>query len=207
LPLPLKELSMSAASLLALWILLAPVQPAADPAELELRVQALVRQLDDRDPARRTAAEKELLEIGPAVLPHLPADQPNTAAEVRERLARVRGALQQAAAEQALRPSKLTLEGEMPLADVWAEIEKQTGNKIVDYREQFGEQPSERTVSLKLNQVDFWPALDQVLDQAGLTHYGFVGQQRTLGVVGQANGQRPRAEEASYQGLFRIAAT
>ena len=54
----------------------------------------LIRQLDDDRPDIRQAAEAALVQLGPDVLELLPAPDAVASAEVRERLARVRGRLQ-----------------------------------------------------------------------------------------------------------------
>src|SRR5262245_23670914 len=86
--------------------------PAAD-AELAKKVTALVKQLDSNQQAQREAAEKELVALGPDVLPLLPALTPRTPAEVRNRLTRVRNALVKAEVEAATKPATVSLSGEM----------------------------------------------------------------------------------------------
>src|SRR5262245_30132310 len=59
----------------------AAAAPVAD-AELAKKVAALVKQLDSNQQAQRESAEKELVALGPDVLPLLPALNPRTPAEV-----------------------------------------------------------------------------------------------------------------------------
>jgi hypothetical protein len=54
--------------------------------------------------------------------------------------------------------------------------------------------------------VKFWEALDQILDQAGLTLYPFGGD-RSLVVSPRPENQLPRCGAAHYQGLFRFEPT
>ena len=54
-------------------------------------------------------------------------------------------------------------------------------------------------------ETDFWPAIDQVLDQAGLTTYHF-SRDRLLALTRAADGQLPRFGRASYAGPFRFEA-
>ena len=68
------------------------------PAELKATVLRLVKQLDDSQLVKREAAEKELIALGADALTLLPAVTKQTPAEVKDRLARIRRALESAAA-------------------------------------------------------------------------------------------------------------
>src|SRR5262245_61821736 len=87
--------------------------PAAKDDELAVKVKALIRTLDSEELAKREAAEKEIVALGPAVVPLLPTTTARTPAEVRNRLMRIRNALVKAEVEAATRPSLVTLAGEM----------------------------------------------------------------------------------------------
>src|SRR5690348_12158987 len=63
-------------------------KPAADE-ELASKVKALVAQLGSNELAKREAAEKGLIAIGPDVLPLLPGVTARTPAEDRVRLKRI----------------------------------------------------------------------------------------------------------------------
>ncbi len=197
----------AATHLLVCWTLLLPAQsPRVEPAELELRVQQLSLQLESNDPAQRDAAELRLIELGPDVLPVLPNIDASTAAETKERLTRVRRTLEQRAAQAATQASRVTLEGDYTLSQILAELEKQTGNRVQDFRERFGQQPIEQELSVALDALEFWPALDQVLDQAGMTTYTYGGEPRTLAIVSAAE-MPARSGAAAYRGIFRLEAT
>src|SRR5437868_1658761 len=89
--------------------------------------------------AKREAAEKSLVELGPEVLPHLPTVTPRTPAEDKIRLQRVRNTLENAAIAAATKPSSVTLSGEMLFSEAIAKISEQTGNQLTDYRERFNQ--------------------------------------------------------------------
>jgi hypothetical protein len=183
--------------------------PITDQLELELRVQRLVQQLEDPNRQRRDAAEQQLTELGEAVLPLLPETTPTTPAETTERLARIRQALDRATQLSLMKPARLNITGEYSLGELFAEIERQTGNRVIDFRERFGQQPSESKLKIAIEDQSFWQALDKVLDQAGLTTYNYAGEPRTVSVVA-ANEQgqgTPRSARASYPGVFRVEAT
>ncbi len=191
--------------LIAGGMLLAQVEAAA-PADLAPQVRKLVRELDAAEKSRRDAAEEQLLKLGPAALDLLP-DVEAASAEVQLRLARIRNRLEQSRGEASVQASSVTLSGHaMPLAAVIAALEKQTGNKVMDFREQFGQQPADKTLKLELAKTPFWPAVDQILDQTGMTVYPYSGE-AGLALVGRSSAEAPRHNRGSYAGAFRIEAT
>jgi hypothetical protein len=185
----------------------APAETApADRVEWELKVQRLLQQLNDPERSQRDAAEQQLIELGDSVLPLLPAVDASTAAETRERLIRIRTSLEQASADTVTKASRVTLEGTMPLSDILKAFEKQTGNRVIDFRERFGQQPSDQPLSIEFQGMEFWQALDQVLDQAAMTTYDYTGETRTLGIVARNPNDLPRYQGAAYSGIFSLAA-
>jgi len=179
----------------------------ATPAgeELESDVRRLVRQLDAAQLAQREAAEAELLKRGPAILDLLPPPSDRRSAEVRQRLGRVRQKLQQQAADNAARSSTITLHADaMPLSKILAELRRQSGNTIVDHREKSGQPAADPTLKVSFDKTPFWQALDQVLDQAGLTVYPFA-ERAAINVVAMP-GEKPTARKgrACYSGPFRF---
>ena len=185
-------------------LLLAPAEePKADDA-LARQVSLLVRQLDARQLTERDEAERKLLALGQGLLPLLPAIGEGTSAEVILRVTRLRHQLLRAQAIAAARPSVVTLRGDdLLLADVLAEISRQTGNPISDDRAAFGQQQKAVRVGAEFDKTPFWQALDNVLDQAGLTLYGFAGQRGAF-VINRPSGAGKRAAKASYAGMFRL---
>jgi len=177
--------------------------PAGD--ELKAEVRRLIRQLDAPQLADRDAAEAELLKRGPAVLDLLPAATERTSAEVKQRLGRVRQKLQRAAADAAAQASTISLHADaMPLSKALAEFQKQSDNTIVDYREKFGQPATNPALKLNFDKTPFWQALDQLLDQAGLTVYPF-SEQSAINVVAIPPGKKVmRTGSASYRGPFRF---
>lgn len=182
-----------------------PGQAAPDAGdELRLQVRRLVRQLDDVQQVTRDTAERNLIELGPSVLDLLPAPGRDTSAEVKVRLERVRKTLEAAVAEAAAQPSRVTLHGDLALSAALADLQQQTGNRIVDFRQRFGQQAGDAKLSLDFEKTPFWPAFDSLLDHAGLTVYNFSGEIGALALVVRDQNERKRAESAVYQGLFRF---
>lgn len=182
----------------------APPTAADAAAEMKAKVAALIRQLDSDESAKRDAAEKDLIALGPDAVPLLPAINARTPAEIRIRLGRIRTALSKVEIEAATKPSQVTLTGEMPVSKAFAEITRQTGNKLVDYRERFNQEIADPTIKVELDKVPFWQALDTVLDAAKLTLYNFDEEQGALAYTSRGGDAAPRLGRASYGGLFRL---
>jgi hypothetical protein len=180
---------------------------AESPAgeDLAAEVRRLVVQLDAGQLAQREAAEAELLRRGPAVLDLLPPDGQIASAEVQQRLGRLRQKLERLAADAVAQASTITLRAEgVPLSEVFAALQRQSGNTIVDYRRQFGQPSGDPKLKVDFRRMPFWAALDRVLDQAELTPYPFC-QQPAIGVVAALGGRRgARTSLACYSGPLRL---
>jgi hypothetical protein len=180
---------------------------AAAAEGLKAQVDRWVALLDHREAARREAAEKELVALGADVLPLLPATTARTPAELRIRLERVRKALVAAEIAAATQPALVSLSGEMPLSQAIAEITRQTGNKLVDYRERFNQESPDPKIKVELDKVSFWQALDSVLDAADLTIYNYDEEKGALAYTSRGAEAVPRTGRGSYSGLFRLEPT
>ncbi|MFO0816536.1 MAG: hypothetical protein U1A77_01265 [Pirellulales bacterium] len=180
---------------------------AKTPAELKATVARLVRQLDDNQLAKRETAEQELIGLGPSILEMLPNITRQTPAEVKERLTRVRRRLETALAESATRPARVTLKGPLSLAAALASLEKQTGNRLLDYRAEFNQEAREVEITGDFQDKPFWEVLDAILDQGDLTTYAFSGQRGTVAIVARDEGEVDRAGRGSYSGMFRFEGT
>jgi hypothetical protein len=179
-----------------------PPQPTNE--DLKLEVRRLIEELDSDELARRDAAEQALIEKGPAVLDLLPADNRRLSAEVRQRLARIRNKLQQLAVAATLQPALITLRADgLPLFKILDALKQQSGNTLVDYRAQFGQPVSDPKLKVNFDKEPFWQALDQVLDQAGLTVYPY-SDQAGLNLVNRSADELPRVKSACYSGPFRF---
>jgi hypothetical protein len=161
-------------------------------------------QLDARSLADREAAEKALIGLGPVVLEFLPQDEKRYSAEVIERTSRIRQVLERRLAEQTISASTVTLHAaDMPLSQVFAEIEKQTGNKI-DARRLFGvPERSDPKLDVDFSEMPFWKALDDVLDRERLA-VDLYGPGRAVTLRPRYESEAPRADRAQYSGPFRF---
>jgi hypothetical protein len=172
--------------------------------DLTQQVKRLIRQLNAPELSMRDDAQQQLIKLGPAVLDLLPEPTERTSAEERQRLAQIRNKLQRAQAEGSVEATHVTLQGEMLLSEALAAIQKQTGNVMIDHRQQFGQQAGDPKIKLELDKVPFWQAVDVVADKAGLTVYPYAEQDGVAFVSLQEN-EVPRLERnASYAGAFRL---
>ena len=177
--------------------------PPAD--DLTTTIKSLLMDLDADSLAKRDAAERAIVELGPRALEALPTENDSLDAEIKQRLKRIRQTLETRQVAESSRPALVTLSGSLPLTEVLEKMSAQSGNRIVDYREQFGGEPTNPTVNVDFHETPFWEALDQVLDECELTTYGYAGDQgRCICLVGRSSKQRPRRGAACYSGPFRI---
>jgi len=193
---------------------LSRAEPVASETVSSEQIEKLVRQLNDDDAARRDDAEQVLSELAPtgdaeqtdAFLEVLPQPTDGMPAEVRLRLTRLRKQIETEQSSRALAGSRLTLSADaMPLSELFAAVEKQTGNTLSDHREQFGQNATPRPITVEVKDEPFWPALDKILDAARMTVYPFSGED-TLAIIDSEQDALPRSQGASYAGPFRVQA-
>ena len=176
-------------------------QTEPSDASLKSDVLRLVRQLDDDRRTQRDAAEQALIGLGPEAMQFYPEITRRTPAEVKERLGRVRKSLELVIAEVAAAPARVTLGGSMTLAEAFAALEEQTGNRIVGYDDQRGK------VTLDWKDTPYWQALDELLDEAGLKINAYGGQSDAHVVIARPDDELSPLEGAVYSGVFRFEAT
>jgi hypothetical protein len=181
--------------------------PSEADAKFAQQVSKLVSKLDSDRAAERDAAEKELLDLAGETtaqtdrfLASLPPDNDQMPLAVRDRLSRMRRQIEDRAAKGATNGTTITLDAKsMPLSDVFKAIEKDTGNKLVDNREEQSDKP----VTITLKDEPFWTALDKILDQVGLGIYSYGGEE-ALSIVGRSGEEGPRVGQAAYRGPLRF---
>jgi hypothetical protein len=186
--------------------------PQAD-AELAQQISRLVQQLDDDRAAERDAAEARLIELAGTTtaeadrfLELLPEENDQMPLGVRDRLTSIREQVEDRVAKAAVVSTRITLSAkDMPLAELFAAIEKQTGNRLADNRQ--GDAPDSAamsgTVTIELKDELFWPAVDQILDQLGLGVYNYGGMD-ALSLVSRAENEGKRYGRATYSGPLRF---
>lgn len=183
------------------------VNAAERDRELEGQLRPLLRDLRSGSLQEREQAEQKLLDFGTRVLDHLPEVTDQTPAELKQRLARVRDKLQKTASADSGKATQVTLQGEMTLEEILSQFSRQTGNRVVDNRAQGGESPPEIKLTLDLDKVGFWQAIDTICEQAGLSVYPYPPDEtrNTLALVARGEQESPLAERrVVYPGPFRI---
>ena len=172
-------------------------------------VAALVAEFAAPQRSLRDDAERRLTALGPAVLKHLPQPAPGASAERTIRLNRVRSAVYRAQVAVDLRGTEV----EWPrtsttLPAVLAAFEHQSGNHLIDYRRQFGQQVDDARFEFETPRVPFWEGIDRLCLAAGAEPYFFAGEDGlalvTRGTPATAAGWKGRPAHVDYRGAFRI---
>jgi len=190
----------------------ARAQASSSDAALRDRVLQLVDRLDSPAAEARETATVSLIKLGPKVLPLLPDPTTVKTAERKQRLERVRAALQRSEEEVNTKSTRVTVSGKgIRLTEALQQIQKQSGNAITDLREQLGAEVTNPALDLELSDKPFFEALDQITRLAGVSTTFSTGD-GTIGIIGgaapDAPAAKPRAAGASplvqYNGPFRI---
>ena len=188
-----------------------------DDAATADRIDQLVEQLNADEAAQREAAEKAAHRARPQgrrrrrrrFLDQLPKPNDHMPQEVQTRLARIASEVRSRLAKQAVDATRLTLDvKEAPLDEVLKAIEKQTGNRITDHREQFGQEAMAKKVTLKVDDEPFWSGLRQVPRRRADAALRLLrrGDARRSSSASQG-ALRRSGRGAVYAGPFRIEAT
>ena len=140
-------------------------QESTTRTDLSERVPQLLDELGSGTLAARVRAERELVSLGPSVLDLLPPLDLLPNISVQQAVGRIRVRLEQLAARDSLRASRITLKGRLPLRQVVAEIRRQTGNSISLQplrADQNDQNQSEAIVECDWSDVRFWDAIGEL---------------------------------------------
>lgn len=210
----MKHLLIIALCLLPLPLSQSAAQEGESAESLGLQVEELVGQLIADRQADREAAREKLLELARGsvsraehVLDLLPTADDQLPPALRRQVNDLRIEIEKQIAKSVVNPTRVTLDTvDAPLDQVLSAIEMQTDNKLLDNRQQFGQEAKERLVSIKKSDASFWETMDELLDQAKLDVYAYSGED-ALALVNADEGRAPRTKHVSYAGPFRIEAT
>lgn len=164
-------------------------------------VGELIRRLDSPTLSERSQAERQILDLGPAALPLLPASELIESVSARESVRRIRTQLERQAARESSRASRVTLEGLFPVDEVLREIQKQTANSISLESPASDARP--KTVKIAWNQATFWECLDDFCKQ-GNFQWNFSPDTPSIVVSDSAVNSREQLTRQRV-GPFRIA--
>jgi hypothetical protein len=159
-------------------------------------VSALVRELGNADAGKREEAARELIKLGPSVLPLLPAEEEVSSEAQKKQLRAVRTALRDLQMQKELPPVAVTIKGpDFTIEKALADLSKQTNIKVEDRRRAKAESP----FALDIKGVTFWQALDAIARAAGAE----VSLYQRDGVIALVDGPN-RKLPVSYHGPFRV---
>ena len=176
------------------------VLSADETPNLRDQVQDLVRRLDSQTMAERTRAERNLLDLGPAVLSKLPAVELIESVSARESLKRIRLQLERRAAKDSSGPSHVTLQGDFSLSELLKQMKEQTGNEI-DLDPTRITLPNEK-VTVNWNKSTFWASLDELCEQNHL-QWNLPADSATI-VVSRLNKSHTQSLAVQRIGPFRL---
>ena len=135
-----------------------PVEKTGD--ELRGRVERLVADLDSDSRQTRELAERALRDLGPRVLPLLPAPDLISGAAARDAVRRVRVVLEQQQARESAGPSRVTFHGTVSLEQLLGALSSQTANTL-----EYGSLPEKvrrAQVVADLDNQTFWSAINSI---------------------------------------------
>jgi len=181
----------------------AAAAPADKNADLEREVRQLLADLGAETRAERLAAEKRLLELGPKVLPLLPASELLPTISVRQAVYRIRVELERLQARESVLPSRVTLEGKRSFAETLAEIARQTQNRLDGHL--LPETILNSPVNLQVDSSPFWEVLDRLAAPMKVRYEYDAGIRGLKLAAAKPDGQPPETR-ASYAGAFRVTA-
>lgn len=175
---------------------------AVDDA-LRDRVAQLLERLESPKAETQDGAEQALIKLGPKVLPLIPEPGPKTSPAARERLERIRAALNEATTRINPAATRVTLQGQrIRLTEAIQQLQAQTGNPITDVREQYGVEATNPSLDLDLQGLTFLEALDRVAEKAQVRTTYLTGD-GTLGLMA-GTGPMGEALPTQYSGPFRV---
>ena len=175
---------------------------ATTDMELAVFVKRAVQVLDSPELSQRQAAERALINKGPAILDLLPSQTEQLSAEVKKRLRRIRQTLYGQIATLTTLPSNVTLQGSYSLAEILREFESQTSNQVTF------QHAHTTKVNLDIQGTPFLQALDIVLNKTNFSVQSSRSPNRNQIFIGADVSATPvNRKQIAYAGIFRIAAT
>jgi hypothetical protein len=132
--------------------------------------ERLLQQLDSGSLATRDRAERDLIALGPTVLPMVARARQTATAEAGFRLDGILQRLERLAAERAVEPTMVSFSVEnLSCRDALATLFNQTGSRIELGPSVATGEAGESRISVSFERATFWEAMTAVLDTAGLS--------------------------------------
>lgn len=132
--------------------------------------ERLLQQLDSGSLAIRDRAERDLIALGPTVLPLVARARQTATAEAGFRLDGIQQRLERLAAERAVEPTTVSFSMEnLPCRDALATLFNQTGSRIELGPSVATGEAGDARITVSFERATFWEALAELLDTAGLS--------------------------------------
>ncbi|EMI24190.1 hypothetical protein [Rhodopirellula europaea] len=180
---------------------------AQESAEtLELEVPLWIAELDADEAQTRRSAEKKLIDAGPDASDYLPAILDDLSIEARERLNRVRAEWAKRKAETHVETQLIRLQNAKTLGEALEAISTVSEVEFdLDSAGAAGDLT--QTIQAPRSPLNFWHAVDHVLDQAKLDINFYGGDRTTLMLIARDENRPSRVESAAYIGIYRLEPT
>jgi hypothetical protein len=178
-----------------------PAPVPANPADLREQVAHWVENLDSDRRAVRVQAERELLDLGPKILPLLPAQELLSSAAVRASVFKIRVVLERRQASESVEASRVSLKTTAPIAEILHAIAEQTGNQFDLSR--LPDELAKQKLAVDWDKATYWSALDDLTTRAKLA-YVFDAGRNALGLRKRASDD-DRELAVHHDGAFRVA--
>ena len=196
-----------------LLIFIASAALAVDATEVQTRVRALTRQLAADRLSDREQAQQQLLDMGTGILPILPDDKVRLPAEAKRRLEIIRRQLEVEKSRESTNGRRLSIKANAKaLSSVISQLEQLSGNRVVDYRAMRRQRKIEIPISIDLNDVTFFQALDEILEKSGMEMYPYAvdvdGRPlKGIAFIASDRKQKPQQGTVDYEAGFRFQVT
>ena len=154
--------------------------------------------LDADREAERDRAEGDLMKLGSAALPFLPASTEDDSDELRMRIERIRSTLLDRDEEKISTPSRVTLSGPMSGRQALESLAEQSGNKL-PLKNLDG---INQKIDIEIKDGLFWETLDELLDKLNMTIKP--DESEGLQFASRSEFMPQRFANAGYSGSFRI---
>ena len=163
------------------------------------QVRKLVIQLKSTDKEIVSDAHKKLVELGVPALNALEESAAKASESLKKKLVSVRDQIEQVRGQKMAKSTKVTLEGEMTLAEALKKLEKQS-------KTTFAVQGQFATGRLELSMKDapFWNVMDELMDQAKLQLSAYGGETGQLSLVRRAEDFEDYIGRTAYSNGFRV---
>ncbi|MDB4724347.1 hypothetical protein OAF71_01005 [bacterium] len=179
-----------------LWF---PVLPAMQEETSRENVQRLIFQLDEASSfSARNAIVEKLKELGGNALPILERPPKGIRQQTGQILLKIRNDIEKRLSTEEVAATKVTLTGSYSPRSAIQSLETQSGNRFrfpTDFQ-------SNLNSEFQINNVDFWQALDIVLDRFQLTVPSLTAG-KTIPITARDPANIKRIQAATYCGIIR----